>query len=150
MTTTDDSQNLGLLRGLAYLHTDFWSQPFWDAAAEHRLVCQKCDSCGTYRMPPAAFCYVCRSQESSWPELPGTGVIYSYTSVGYATTSEIAPSDLPYVVAIIELDGAPGCRLVGNLVGAGSSEPKIGTPVEVYWDDAGNGVTVPRFTIQQQ
>jgi uncharacterized OB-fold protein len=144
MTEMSESPR-SLLRGLATVHADAWTQPFWDAAAEHRLVCQQCAKCQTFRMPPAAFCYKCRSQEAVWPELPGTGTVYSYTSVGYATAPEVRPEDLPYVVCVVELDGCDGCRLVGNLLDIPAGEVRIGERVRVSWDDAGNGVTVPRF-----
>jgi uncharacterized OB-fold protein len=135
----------GGLSSLALLHADSWSEPFWAAAREHRLVCQRCGECGTYRMPPAAFCYRCRSQKTDWVDLPGTGTVYSYTSVNYATAAEITPADLPYVVVVVELDGCDGCKLVGNLLGVAPEDVTIGARVQVEWDDAPTGVTVPRF-----
>ena len=145
MTETTNERPRGLLHGLATVHADAWTQPFWDAAAEHRLVCQQCSNCQTFRMPPAPFCYKCRSQEAVWPELPGTGTVYTYTSVAYATAPEIAPEDLPYVVCVVELDGCDGCRLVGNLLDVPADMVTIGQRVRVSWDDAADGVTVPRF-----
>jgi uncharacterized OB-fold protein len=137
----------GLLRGLANLHSDVWTQPFWDAAAEHRLVCQQCTSCQAFRMPPAAFCWRCRSPEAVFTELPGTGTVYSYTSVGYATAPEITPQDLPYVVCIVELDGCDGFRLVGNLLGVAPEDVRIDEAVRVWFDDAADGISVPRFVL---
>ena len=41
------------------------TEPFWAAAAEHRLVLPRCTNCATFRFPPAAFCWVCRAS-SAW------------------------------------------------------------------------------------
>jgi uncharacterized OB-fold protein len=135
----------GLLRGLAHLHADAHTQPFWDAAAQHRLVCQQCSNCQAFRMPPAAFCWRCRHPESHWVDLPGTGTVYSYTSVGYSTAPEIAAEDLPYVVCVVELDGCDGFRLVANLLGVAPGDARVGQAVRVSWDDAAEGISVPRF-----
>jgi uncharacterized protein len=49
--------------------------------------------------------------------------------------------ELPYVVAIVELEEGP--RMMGNVTGIDPSEMQIGTPVEVYFVQADDGVTVP-------
>src|SRR6202042_2548452 len=38
---------------------DAWTQPFWDAAAEGRLVAPRCTTCGTFVLPPQPFCFTC-------------------------------------------------------------------------------------------
>jgi uncharacterized OB-fold protein len=98
-------------------------------------------------MPPAKYCYVCRSDQYEFIDLPGTGSVYTYTTVNYATSKEIRPQDLPYVVGLIELDGTGGCRLVGNLFGIDPAEVDVGLRVRVVWDDAPTGVTIPRFIL---
>jgi uncharacterized OB-fold protein len=146
MTDTDSmAPDAGGLSQLAILHADSWTEGFWEAAKEHRLVCQQCSNCKTFRMPPAKYCYVCRSDQYEFIDLPGTGSVYTYTTVNYATSKEIRPQDLPYVVGLIELDGAGGCRLVGNLLGIDPAEVDVGLRVRVVWDDAPTGVTIPRF-----
>ena len=37
---------------LIHLTPDVWTEPFWAAAAEHRLVVPRCTRCGTFRFPP--------------------------------------------------------------------------------------------------
>jgi uncharacterized OB-fold protein len=149
MTDTDNTASAGGLSNLAVLHTDSWTEGFWEAAKEHRLVCQQCSNCHTFRMPPAKYCYVCRSDDYDFVDLPGTGSVYTYTTVNYATAKEIKPEDLPYVVALIELDGAGGCRLVGNLLGTDPAKVSVGLLVRVAWDDAPTGVTVARFVADE-
>jgi len=35
--------------------------PWWQHAAEHRLVVQRCTACGATRIPPSPVCATCRS-----------------------------------------------------------------------------------------
>ena len=51
--------------------------------------------------------------------------------------------DLPYNVAIIELD--EGVRLINNLVEVDNDAIEVGMPVEVVFEDVAPDVVVPRF-----
>ncbi len=126
------------------IRPDTWTEPFWAAAAEHRLVCARCADCGRYRMPPGPFCPACRSQALEWPELGGRGTIFSYTVVHHPVTAALRDA-VPYAVAAVTLPDAPGARLVGNLVGIDSETLGIGLEVQVEWADIREGVSVPRF-----
>jgi uncharacterized OB-fold protein len=126
------------------LHPDEWTAPFWLAAAEHRLVAPKCTACGTFRLPPAPFCWRCRAQDVEWVELSGRGTVYSFTITRQALIPQLKDS-VPYVAAVIELEGAPEVRLVSNVVDVDPESVRIGMPVAVAWDDIGEHVTLPRF-----
>jgi len=128
---------------LAQLSPDAWTEPFWLAAAEHRLIVPRCGTCGTYRMPPGPFCPVCRSQAVDWQEVSGRGTVYSYTVARHALIPELAGS-LPYVVGVIELDGAPGVRLVANVIDTPVATVTIGLRVELVWEDV-DGISIYRF-----
>ncbi len=117
---------------------------WWEAAAEHRLVAQRCTSCGTLRHPPGPRCPRCRSADHEWRDLPGSGVVYSYTVVRQAFIAPLADR-LPYVVIAVELDDAPGVRFVSNLVDCDPGKVEIGMPVDVVWEDMGPGLALPRF-----
>jgi uncharacterized OB-fold protein len=53
---------------------------------------------------------------------------------------------LPYVPAVIALDGADGVRLISNVVDIEVQAITVGLRVQVVWDDApSQGVAVPRF-----
>ena len=45
--------------------------PFWQAAAEHRLVVQRCTDCAATRHPPSPVCPACRPDGSDWQEVSG-------------------------------------------------------------------------------
>jgi uncharacterized OB-fold protein len=124
----------------ANAHTMGW----WEAAAAHRLVVQRCTACGATRHPPGPVCPVCRSLASEWSELAGTGTVYTYTVVRQAFIASLHDK-IPYVVVAVELDGAGGARMVSNLVDTLPEEVVVGMPVEVAWEDMGPELAVPRF-----
>ncbi len=132
-------------QSLGALHPDAFTEPFWQAAAEHRLTCAQCTACGAFRMPPAAFCHRCRSQDVTWAELSGRGTVFSFTVARHALIPDLVEY-LPYVVAVVDLEGAPGARLIGNVIDIEVEDVRIGMPVEVAWEDVeGSPVSLYRF-----
>jgi len=125
---------------------DQWTEPFWKAAGEHRLVAPQCHDCKRFRMPPTPFCPYCLSQRLDWPTLSGKGTIYSYSIVTRAIMPGMDES-LPYVPALVELPDAEKVRLITNVVGVPLDAIAIGAAVTVVWDERSDGVTVPRFTL---
>ena len=117
---------------------------WWEACLSHRLVVQRCTSCGVTRHPPGPVCPDCQCLESEWAALPGTGTVYSYTVVRQAFLPSLADT-VPYVVAAVEPDGAGGARLVTNVVECDPEEVCVGMAVEVVWEDMGPELAVPRF-----
>jgi uncharacterized OB-fold protein len=123
---------------------DATTLPFWQAAAEHRLVVQRCTACGRTRLPPAPICPACRSDASDWKELSGRGEVYTYTIVH----RPVAPGQqIPFVIALIALEGSGGVRMISNLVGASPDEVRIGAPVELLFEDMSAELAVPRFRL---
>lgn len=127
--------------------TDKWTQPFWDAAVQHRLVGASCAKCGAFRMPPTPFCPHCHSQLLNWVDLPGTGIVYSYSIVASAIMPGMDDC-LPYVTAVIALDEAGDTRLISNVVDIPVDQVRVGLKVRVIWDDDWGGMTIPRFTAE--
>ena len=123
---------------------DQWTQPFWDAATEHRLVCARCRNCGKFRLPPGPFCPRCQSQEIEWAELSGRGTVFTYTIVYHPVLPALLDR-VPYTVAAVHLEGAEGVRLLGNLIGLDSDDVRVDMAVELEWADVREGLSVPRF-----
>jgi uncharacterized OB-fold protein len=87
------------------------SAPFWKAAAEGRLLIQRCPACGHRQFYPRALCTACGA-DPEWMEASGRGTVHTFTIVrqhGQRGFKE----ELPYVVAIIELEEGP--RMMGNV-----------------------------------
>ena len=116
--------------------------PWWEAAAEHRLVVQHCTSCGRTRLPPAPICPECRSADSDWKQVSGAGEVYTYTIVHRPIA---AGQQLPFVIAVIALEDSGGLRIISNLVDVKLDELDIGLPVQLVWEDMSADLTIPRF-----
>ncbi|MBW2241298.1 MAG: Zn-ribbon domain-containing OB-fold protein [Deltaproteobacteria bacterium] len=121
---------------------DATSLPFWRAAAEHRLVVQRCTSCEHTRHPPAPLCPECRSTEADWKQVSGRGEVYSYTAVHRPVAAD---QTLPFVIAVVALEDSGGLRMISNLVDVNPEELEIGMPVELVWEDMSEDLTMPRF-----
>ena len=116
--------------------------PWWQAAAEHRLLVQRCQACGHTRMPPTPICPQCRSADVGWQPVSGRGEVYTYTVVHRPIA---AGQPLPTIIAVVALEGGGGVRMISNLVGADPARVAIGMPVEVVWEDMSADLAIPRF-----
>jgi uncharacterized OB-fold protein len=128
------------------LSTSPSTEPFWAAAADHRLVVPRCTTCGRFRLPPSPFCFNCRAQAVDWIDHDGAGEIYSFTVIRHAVIPQVAEA-LPFVAAVVELPGTDGCRLVGNVVDCDPADVRIGRPVTLDWYDVRDGESVPVFRL---
>jgi uncharacterized OB-fold protein len=129
------------------LTPNVFTQPFWDAAAQHRLVVPRCGSCGTFRFPPSPFCWRCRAQDVEWIDHDGAGDIYSYTVIRHAVIPDVRAA-LPVVAAVVELPNTGGCRVVGNVVDCEPDAVRVGLPVTLDWYDVREGTSVPVFRLR--
>ena len=121
---------------------------YWDAAAEHRLVLQRCGSCSKLQYPPEICCVHCQAEEFEVAEVSGRGVIYSYSVVDRPLHAGFVDA-LPYVVVLVELADQPGLIILSNLVDVpDGTSLSCGMPVEVVFEDRG-GVTLPQFRLSE-
>jgi uncharacterized protein len=121
---------------------DHLSEPFWRGCREDRLLIQACDACATPRFPPGPLCHACGSDRSRWIEASGRGRVYSWIVVRHPIPAEIYASEVPYVVALVELD--EGVRMPTNLVGCAPEALTADMRVEVCFRDVGD-VRLPQF-----
>jgi uncharacterized OB-fold protein len=120
------------------------TEAFWAACREHRLVVQRCAECGAHRFAPAPVCHRCHSFETELEESSGRGRLFTWTVVHQVMHPAVADA-APYNVAVVELDDCGGVLLTTNIVGVDEAELVAGLPVQVWWDDIDDDVTVPRF-----
>lgn len=119
-----------------------WARPFWEAAAEHRLVYQHCASCGKNVFYPRLACPHCFSDDLEWQDSSGRGTVYTYTVVmNNAPSAFIA--DMPFVIAIVRLE-EEGVQMLSNIVQCEPGEVRCDMPVEVVFEEQGS-FTLPRF-----
>jgi uncharacterized OB-fold protein len=108
--------------------------PFFQAAAEGRLVVQHCNSCDALRWPPLSGCPECRSRDTTWVDVVGSGTIWSFVVYHRAFSASLR-DQIPYTVAMVQLDDGP--YLIGRLVD-GDKPPKVGDRVDAaFFDDGG-------------
>jgi len=120
------------------------TKEFWAACQKHRLIIQRCLSCKSLRWPPRQGCPFCTSQEMQWEEVSGKGTVYSYIVFRRPFLSEFT-RDIPYVVAIVELDESPKVRMLSNIVGCTPEAVHIGMRVKAVYEDVTDQVTLFKF-----
>ncbi len=121
---------------------------FWEAAADHRLVLQRCRACHEMQYPPEICCVHCQAEDFDAVETTGCGVIYSYSVVDRPLHAGFIDA-LPYVVVLVELDDQPGLRILTNLVDVPTgTKLSCGLPVEVVFEERGP-VTLPQFRLPE-
>ena len=122
-----------------------WSKPFWDACKNHELHIQKCSDCKQLIMYPKKYCPHCLSEHLTWIKSKGYGKIYSYSVVNNNPPSFFI-DELPYVVAIVELD--EGVRLTTNIVEDNHDLLACEVEVEVIFEKANDDITLPKFKLR--
>jgi uncharacterized protein len=121
------------------------SKPYWEALRQHRLVMQRCDSCGRFWFPPSVHCPHCTSAESTWTPLSGRGKVFSYV-VYHRVYHPGFANEVPYTVALIELEEGP--RMISNVIGIPPDKVTCEMPVQVVFEDIGDVATLPKFAPQ--
>lgn len=118
------------------------SRPFWAGTQAHELRLQRCRDCGKHIFYPRPICPFCLSEHLEWVTASGKGKVYSYTVVRRALHPAFK-DDVPYVLAIVELDEGP--RLTTNIVGARPEDVRVDMPVRATYDDVTPDVTLLKF-----
>lgn len=115
---------------------------YWAGCRRHELLIQRCADCATYQFYPRLMCTTCTGRSLEWVRASGRGRVRSFTIVRRAVSEAYAP-EVPYVVALIELDEGP--TMMSNVVGCSAEQVRMDMPVEVVFEDWTSEVTVPKF-----
>lgn len=118
------------------------TQPFWDAAREHRLLVQRSRNTGRRVFYPRIVSPFGPDDELDWVEASGRGTVYSFTVARRATAPQWA-GDVPYVIAIVELE--EGGHMTTNIVECDVESVRIGMPVAAVFEDVTPEVTLVKF-----
>jgi uncharacterized OB-fold protein len=116
---------------------------YWEGAKRGELLVQRCDECHSFQFPPTVVCESCHSKSLTPAAVSGRGTVYSKTVLHQAFLPVFA-DDVPFTVALIDLEGAPGARVLTNIIGDGAADLAAGAPVEVFFEERGDSV-LPQF-----
>jgi uncharacterized OB-fold protein len=111
-------------------------EPYFEAAAQGRLLVKKCSDCGALHHYPRGICPFCLSDKVSWQDAKGTGKIYTFS-----ITRRAGP--IPYCIAYVILD--EGVSVMTNIVDCDLDDVRIGQAVKVTFKKSAGGISVPMF-----
>jgi uncharacterized OB-fold protein len=125
-------------------YPDAETKPYWEWAKQHELRMQRCADCHEVRFPPRPMCPACNSMRDEWVAMSGTGTIYSWVVIHPPVLPAFA-DEAPYAVALVQLDDDPTLRLVGTVSDLALADFAAGVPVEVWFDDVTEDITLPKW-----
>ncbi|MCL8016297.1 Zn-ribbon domain-containing OB-fold protein [Streptomyces sp. AS02] len=112
---------------------DAFTQTYWDAAAQGRLLVRRCRTCGRAHHYPREFCPHCWSEDVDWEPASGRAALYTWSVVH---RNDLPPfgARTPYVAAVVDL--AEGPRMMTEVVECGDgSRLRAGAQLEVAFRD---------------
>ncbi len=104
------------------------NRAFWTGGATGKLLIMRCANCATFFHPPRPVCRNCLSEQVQPEAVRGTGAVDTFT-VNYQAW--YPGLEVPFVIARVALDGAPGVFLTTNIVGCSTDSVKVGDRVSV-------------------
>ena len=122
---------------------DATSAVYWKSAADGELRVQHCPACDLYQHYPRALCTECGSTPQ-WRTHSGRGEVHTFTVIRQYGMPPFR-DELPYVVAMIELEGTGGLRVMSNVTDCAPETVEIGMAVEAYAVLAEDGIGIPYF-----
>lgn len=117
------------------------SQPYFDGANRGVLMLLQCEACSAYHQPDAKFCSQCLGESLRWRGASGKGTLFTFGIVHQKLPG--FENDTPYNVSVIQLPEGP--RMTCNVIGCANEDLKVGMPLQVVFEDSGNGTPLPRF-----
>jgi uncharacterized OB-fold protein len=117
------------------------SSPYWAGVAGGRLLVQRCPECGKRQFYPRALCIACGGTPE-FEEASGSGSVHTFTVIRQNGLPPFT-SELPYVVAMVDLDEGP--RVMGNVTGCPPEDVYIGMRLRAYGVEAEPGVAIPQW-----
>ncbi|WP_415950033.1 Zn-ribbon domain-containing OB-fold protein [Streptomyces sp. KLOTTS4A1] len=112
---------------------DAFTEPYWAAAAEGRLLLRHCRDCSRTHHYPREFCPHCWSENVVWEQASGRATLYTWSVVH---RNDLPPfgTRTPYAAAVVDL--AEGPRMMTEIVDYEERALAIGMPLEVAFREA--------------
>ncbi|MFD0309605.1 Zn-ribbon domain-containing OB-fold protein [Streptomyces sp. NPDC127119] len=115
---------------------DVFTRPYWDAAADGRLLLRRCGACGRAHHYPRECCPHCWSEAVTWERATGHATLYTWSVVH---RNDLPPfgSRTPYVAAVVDLEEGP--RMMTEVVECAEGDLRVGMALEVAFRVEGEG-----------
>ena len=135
-----------LVETFAHLPVEHDTIEHYRGYLRRELVLNRCAECSRWHHPMRPICPACWS----WSVIPnaasGRGTVYLVTLLHQGPPADgVDYGRGPHPVVTVELDGAPGIRLISNVLDVDPARLAIGMPVVLAWDEPQPGVVLPRF-----
>ncbi|HBD12058.1 MAG TPA: nucleic acid-binding protein [Porticoccaceae bacterium] len=117
------------------------AQPYWQSCLQEKLSLPYCKACDAVFYYPRLWCPGCFNQDLDWKTVSGRGRVYSY-SVVHQSPLPSYQQDVPYVLAVIELEEGP--RMMTNVINCDVDAVHVDMPVAVTFEQRGD-MKIPQF-----
>jgi uncharacterized OB-fold protein len=114
---------------------------FWTSGADGKLRFLQCGVCATFVHPPRPVCPHCLSEDVKPAAVAGTGIVDTFTINHQKWRPDL---EVPFVIARVAIDGAPGVILTSNIVGCAPDQVEFGDKVKVTFEQQ-DDVWIPLF-----
>ena len=120
---------------------DSFNRDFWTGGEQGELRIMHCQDCDGYIHPPRPVCRHCLSDNVKAKAVSGMGAVDTFT----INHQKWHPAmEVPFVVARIALDDAPGVIITSNIVGCDVNDVEFGDKVKVIFEHQ-DDVFIPLF-----
>lgn len=109
------------------------STPFWTGGARGELMIAFCDQCKGAVHPPQLICPACGTASVAPQATARGGTVYSYTVNHQPWLPRMA---VPFAIAVVDLDAAPGVRLTAPVVCADPDSIHIGQRMKLGFEQS--------------
>lgn len=110
---------------------DAFNRDFWTGGEKGELRIMCCNDCDSFIHPPRPICRHCLSENVAPKTVAGTGVVDTFTINHQKWHPKM---EVPFVIARVALDNAPGVYLTTNIIGCDVSDVNIGDRVKVRFE----------------
>jgi uncharacterized protein len=120
-------------------------EPFYDATDKDVLVLPHCRRCARFHWGPSPYCPYCAADDWYWRKVTGPARLFTWAEVHRALDPNHRHA-APFFVGLVELDDAPGVRMVTSFRVTQPSEVGIGMDMTLGFDvPLGGGKRLPVF-----
>lgn len=122
------------------------NRPFWTSGGSGQLHFLRCADCGYVVHPPAPICPRDLSKNLAAQPVSGCATVATFT-INHQPW--MPGPELPYVVAIVEIDEQPSVRLTTNIIHCAPADVFVGMRVRVVFEHRpvqdGEDLWIPLF-----